>query len=144
MASLSASLSLKSDLNCLYTSAIMESSIPASLLCNALTLISLFLLCLVVRLLPISVSHRSVGQPFHVKVPIGANPFPIDFWHYELTSVFSCEPNSTGDGVRNIVTPPWWMIDAVFATSTTAALQSAQFIFQLLVIQQLNLATADN
>src|SRR5262249_27950026 len=99
MDSLSASLSLKSDLNCLYTSAILESSIPASLLCNALTLISLSFRCLVVWLLPISVSHGSVGQPFHIKVPIGANPFPIGFRHYELSGVLRREPNNTGDGV---------------------------------------------
>src|SRR5262245_40799005 len=36
------------------------------------------------------------------------------------------------------------MIDAVFSTSATAAFQSLQLIFQLLVIQQLNLATAQN
>src|SRR5215831_16689465 len=140
MASLSASLSLKSDRNCLYTSAILESSIPASLLCNALTLISLSFLCLVILLLPISVSHGSLGQPFHVKVPIGANPFPIDFRQDKLPSVFRCEPNNTGDSVRNVVTPSWWMIDAIFSTSTPSALQPAQLIFQLLVIQQLNLA----
>src|SRR5215831_18715657 len=117
MASLSASLSLKSDRNCLYASAILESSIPASLLCNALTLISLSFLCLVILLLPISVSHGSLGQPFHIKVPIGANPFPIDFRQDELPSVFRCEPNNARDGVRNIVTSPWRMVDGIFSTS---------------------------
>src|SRR5262249_17841998 len=34
--------------------------------------------------------------------------------------------------------------DAVFATSAPSALQPAKLIFQLLVIQQLDLATADN
>src|SRR5262249_46344917 len=86
----------------------------------------------------------SVGQSFHVKIPIGANPFPIDFRHYELSSVFRCEPNNTSDGVCNIITPSWWMIDTVFSTSAPSALQPAKLIFQLLVIQQFNLATAQN
>src|SRR5262245_57462729 len=58
--------------------------------------------------------------------------------------MFRCEVDSPRDGVRDIVTPPWWMIDAVFPTSATAALQPAKLIFQLLVVQQLNLATAQN
>src|SRR5262249_2658892 len=36
------------------------------------------------------------------------------------------------------------MIDAVFSTSAPSAFQPAKLIFQLLVIQQLNLATAQN